>query len=173
MATTVAAVAPVLMLAGVVEMAAFHGRYKKAKEADLAALERALARIEVEGADDPRRTVREIRAELSTVPGVTRRLRYAGIVWALWGTWGMALVWAMQFALQWLGQPGSGPEEVRASWCVVVLVLCSYWLVLLPVVQHLSFDLPAERRERHLRRQIQAFYAATEAVHGREGDWSR
>jgi hypothetical protein len=163
--TSVAAVAPVLLLIGAVEMAAVSRREGSALDARSAALEECLRRIGEDGYVDPLRMRREVAGALAAHPPVGWRNIARVSLWGGWAVGAMLQLWAFVAAMRWLATPGAGPEPDMAWLCFHALTLGALWVVLVPMVLAIVELIRTDRREDRLTTQLQAWLDVTHELY--------
>ncbi|MEU5298600.1 hypothetical protein [Streptomyces umbrinus] len=163
-ASAVVAVAPVLILIGVVEIS-LSGRRFQASYSEYADLvERRVALIPSNDADDAESARREIDRLYANAPRIRNPLGTLA-VFAVWLGVAMCQYEAFSRAMKWLGTPDAGPNAGDARFCFLALSFGLSWAAMLPLVQLMTSHLRIFKRTRRAQRQLDAFLDATDSAH--------
>ncbi|MGW2226865.1 hypothetical protein [Streptomyces formicae] len=140
-ATTVAAVAPVVMLVAVVEISNKRARFRDLY-GEQAEIDATVAALFADGASPSREQIAETERTLAS-------LRARRGVRAMWGLYvysacfvGMALLIAEATSLRWLASEDRGAAPFDALVCYVALGLGFAWAVITPIATLLGSVLP-------------------------------
>jgi hypothetical protein len=169
-ATSVAAVAPVLLLLGVIEMATASRREGGVLEARAAALEASLRLIAEDGYADPERLRREVKEALTGHPPIGWRNVARTLLWGGWAFCALLQLGALVFAMRWLAIPNAGPDEDVALVCYLALCVGAAWVVAVPLILTVVEFIRTDRREARLERQMDAFLDVTRELYGADDD---
>ncbi|MFD4527841.1 hypothetical protein ACFWP7_28705 [Streptomyces sp. NPDC058470] len=162
-ASAVVAVAPVVLLIGVVEISLSGRKFlaSYSEHADL--VERRVALIPSNNADDAERARSEIDELYTRAPRIRSPLGTLA-VFAGWLIGAMCQYEAFQRALSWLGTPDAGPSPGDARFCFLALSFGLSWVTLLPLLQVMASHLRISNRTRRAQRQLDAFLDATDSA---------
>jgi hypothetical protein len=163
-ASAVAAVAPVLVLIGVVEFNLWGRKVNdlSSEHADL--LERSVAIIPADSSGDVERARREINALAADAPQPKNPMG-AMLMLGAWAIWATLQGRAFTLAMGWLGTPDAGPRADDARFCFSALGFGLFWVVMVPMAQFVTSHLRVKRRARMARRQLAVFLEATDNAH--------
>ncbi|MCQ4213382.1 hypothetical protein [Streptomyces longispororuber] len=140
LAATLAAVAPVIVLVGVVEMDLRYKLVRDAASDSTRPFLNALASIPdnpttVEEIEGLRRGITEAQAAMAAGPTKVKVLKGAWSMGFVWSLLVLALTAVEAFSLVWLGKPDHHPVPLGAGLCVIAVSLGMLWVVAVPLLR--------------------------------------
>ncbi|MEV8587722.1 hypothetical protein AB0424_12380 [Streptomyces sp. NPDC051180] len=143
-ATTVAAVAPVLLLVAAVEAHQFLRRSQQSSERMVEAYERAMAEVSARDPESSRTRLQEIAARVTTAARAEDpAVNSYGWVYFAWSSVAVSLLTSLILTLGWLADDGRQPDPVSAWISLISLITGGFVVCNLVVVTAIR----ASRRE--------------------------
>ncbi|MFI1905181.1 hypothetical protein ACH444_04805 [Streptomyces microflavus] len=134
-ATTVAAVAPVILLVAVVEVQQIVRATAERSAAMIDTYRVAIARIRTGNASISPEELREISANVSRLDNEPRGRfdRWTRVSYNIWGVMAVTLMVSLTMALGWLANDSRSAEPITAWFCFLSLAVNTFVVVTLPV----------------------------------------